>query len=155
MTESAPVRLHATCVALDDGAGAWQGVLLRGPSGAGKSDLALRLIEAGARLVADDLTEIVGNGGIAVARAAADMAGQLEVRGLGIVDVPSCPSAPLRLVCDLVPATDVPRQPEAETVEVAGIPVPRFRLAPFEASAPTKVRLGVGLAVRGILGLPA
>jgi len=33
-------------------------VLLRGPSGAGKSDLALRLIEGGARLIADDQTVI-------------------------------------------------------------------------------------------------
>ena len=40
----------------------WRAVLLRGPSGAGKSDLALRLIEAGARLVADDQTELVRRG---------------------------------------------------------------------------------------------
>ncbi|MBT7294587.1 MAG: serine/threonine protein kinase, partial [Rhodospirillaceae bacterium] len=40
---------HATCIAL-----AGKGVLLRGFSGAGKSDLALRLIDGGAKLVADD-----------------------------------------------------------------------------------------------------
>ncbi|MBM3488544.1 MAG: hypothetical protein FJX67_18250, partial [Alphaproteobacteria bacterium] len=44
-----PLRLHATCIAVDG-----IGVLVRGASGAGKSDLALRLIDAGARLVADD-----------------------------------------------------------------------------------------------------
>ena len=43
------VIIHASCVALDG-----TGLMLRGPSGAGKSDLALRLIDDGARLVADD-----------------------------------------------------------------------------------------------------
>jgi len=46
---AAPILVHATAIAIDGRA-----VLLRGPSGAGKSDLALRLIDAGARLVADD-----------------------------------------------------------------------------------------------------
>ncbi|MEX1147529.1 MAG: hypothetical protein WEB93_04010, partial [Sphingomonadales bacterium] len=52
LTETGPdavTRLHANCV---DFAGV--GVLLRGPSGAGKSDLTLRLLDLGARLVADD-----------------------------------------------------------------------------------------------------
>ena len=56
------VLVHATCVALRRRGGAWRAVLLRGPSGAGKSDLALRLIEAGGRLVADDQTELVRRG---------------------------------------------------------------------------------------------
>ena len=47
------IRIQATCVALQG-----VGILLRGPSGAGKSDLALRLIDAGASLVADDLCEL-------------------------------------------------------------------------------------------------
>src|SRR3546814_10156556 len=45
--------VHATTVALDG-----TGVLLRGPAGSGKSDLALRLIDQGARLVADDRTAL-------------------------------------------------------------------------------------------------
>ncbi|HEX3418624.1 MAG TPA: serine/threonine protein kinase, partial [Stellaceae bacterium] len=45
--------VHATAIAIDGRA-----VLLRGPSGAGKSDLALRLIDGGARLVADDQVEL-------------------------------------------------------------------------------------------------
>ena len=52
-TTAAQEQVHATCVALV-GAGTVRGVLLRGPSGAGKSDLALRLVEQGWRLVADD-----------------------------------------------------------------------------------------------------
>ena len=43
--------VHATAVAIDG-----EAILLRGPSGSGKSDLALRLIDGGAQLVADDQT---------------------------------------------------------------------------------------------------
>ena len=46
MTEA---LVHATCVVVEG-----VGLLLRGPSGSGKSDLALRLIELGWRLVADE-----------------------------------------------------------------------------------------------------
>ena len=53
--------VHATSVALKH-RGTWQAVLLRGPSGAGKSDLALRLIDAGGRLVADDQTHLAVRG---------------------------------------------------------------------------------------------
>lgn len=52
---SSHLQLHGTAVAIEG-----QGVLLRGPAGAGKSDLAWRLIEAGAVLIADDLVEIYG-----------------------------------------------------------------------------------------------
>ncbi|RME65602.1 MAG: aldolase, partial [Alphaproteobacteria bacterium] len=46
-------RVHGTCVAIDGA-----GVLILGPSGAGKSDFALRLIDEGAVLVADDYTDV-------------------------------------------------------------------------------------------------
>ena len=46
--------VYGSCVAIDGAA-----VLLRGPSGSGKSDLALRLIDDGAELVADDQVRVV------------------------------------------------------------------------------------------------
>ena len=52
----APLRLHASCVALDPG----RAVLILGPSGAGKSRLALGLMALGAHLVADDQVELRG-----------------------------------------------------------------------------------------------
>src|SRR5262245_49243019 len=79
-------RVHATCVALRQGR-AWRAVLLRGPSGAGKSDLALRLIETGWRLVADDQTELSRQGKQLIASVPARIAGMIEARGLGIVKV--------------------------------------------------------------------
>ncbi|HVI51189.1 MAG TPA: hypothetical protein VM661_08275 [Candidatus Sulfotelmatobacter sp.] len=146
---AAMIRVHGTCVAL-----AGTGVLLRGPSGAGKSDLALRLIEAGARLVADDQVELhpVPNGGL-TARPPGPLAGLLEVRGLGILRFDHLPEAPLALVVDLVDGQAVERMPDAATTELAGTPVPLIRLCPWEASAASKVRLAVGVATGSILCL--
>ena len=61
--------------------------LLRGPSGCGKSDLALRLIDRGARLVADDRVVLTVEDGAVVAAAPPPLAGLLEVRGLGPLPV--------------------------------------------------------------------
>jgi serine kinase of HPr protein (carbohydrate metabolism regulator) len=132
------IEVHGTTVALDG-----KGVLLRGRSGAGKSDLALRLIDAGGVLVADDRTVLVREEDRLVAAAPATIAGQLEVRGIGIVVVPIVAAAPLRLVVDLVASDAVERLPERATALFLGVAVPRVDLAPFEASAAAKLRLAV------------
>jgi serine kinase of HPr protein (carbohydrate metabolism regulator) len=135
-------RVHGTAVALDG-----VGVLIRGPSGSGKSDLALRLIDAGALLVADDQTELWLTERSVMMRAPLSIAGHLEVRGVGIARVPSLAQAPLRLVLDLVPPECVDRLPEWTSCEILGRTVHRLALAPFEASAVAKVRL----ALRGLV----
>lgn len=136
------IRVHGTSVALGG-----EGILLRGPSGSGKSDLALRLIDGGARLVADDQTELRRVKGTLMMRAPAMIAGCLEVRGVGILRVPSLPAAPLRLVVDLVAPDAVERLPEPAECALLGLSVPLLRLAPFEASAPAKLRLALGASV--------
>jgi serine kinase of HPr protein (carbohydrate metabolism regulator) len=142
--------VHGTCVAFGRRA-----VLLRGEPGAGKSDLALRFLalppEAKERpaLVADDQVWIaVGAEGALMASPPAALAGKIEVRGLGIVEVPFLPEAELKLVCDLVGETDVPRMPPEtwERTEIAGIALPALKLAPFEASAPLKLKMALFLA---------
>ncbi|MGH6959536.1 MAG: HPr kinase/phosphorylase [Dongiaceae bacterium] len=134
--------LQATCVAIDGA-----GVLIRGPSGSGKSDLARRLIDGGALLVADDGVELRRVGDSIAARFPPDGApecrGRLEVRGLGIVAVPCSDSARLDLVVDLVSGAPVERLPEPAAAELLDIAVPAIRLDGFEASAPAKVRLAV------------
>jgi HPr kinase/phosphorylase len=142
-------RIRGTCVAVDG-----RGVLLRGPSGAGKSDLALRLIDEGARLVADDYTDIEGRDGRVFASAPPEISGMIEVRGLGILRVAAEPSVALDVVIDLAVAKDVPRMPRSEKLEILGVFVPVFRLAPFEASAAAKVRLAIRLATGGIIPVP-
>jgi len=131
-------RIHATCVAIGGAA-----VLLRGPSGAGKSDLALRLVAEGARLVADDQVLLAAENGRLVARAPAPIAGQIEVRGLGIVPVATEAEAPVALVADLVAPSEIERMPEPEAETILGIALPRIALTPFEASAPAKLRLAL------------
>jgi HPr kinase/phosphorylase len=132
------IRVHGTSVALGG-----DGILLRGPSGSGKSDLALRLVDAGALLVADDQTELalVGDGVLMMAPAV--IAGRIEVRGLGILRVPSAPSALLRLVVTLVAPQQIERLPEPQRCELLGRSVPLLALAPFEASAPMKLKLAL------------
>ena len=132
------IHVHGTSVVLGG-----DGVLLRGPSGSGKSDLALRLIDDGARLVADDQTELRLVGGALRMSAPWTIAGRIEARGVGILRVDSTPSAILRLVVDLAPSGAVERLPEPEDCEFLGCRVPRVVLAPFEASATAKLRLAL------------
>src|ERR1700760_1068946 len=73
-------NIHASCVAIKG-----KGVLILGESGAGKSDLALRLIDEGAKLVADDRVELYAAQSALCARAPKSIAGLIEVRGLGVI----------------------------------------------------------------------
>lgn len=138
-------RVHATCVAVRRGK-AWRAVLLRGPSGAGKSDLALRLIESGWRLVADDQTELSRRGNKLIATAPARIAGLIEARGLGIVKVGRdqlVRHAAVALLVDLAQPRRIERLPEPAREKVLGIELPVVLLAPFEASASAKLRLAL------------
>lgn len=132
--------VHGTSVALDGG-----GVLLRGPSGSGKSDLALRLIDGGAALVADDRTALSREGAEILANAPPQIAGRMEVRGLGIVRLSAVSNVPVRIVVDIVPASQVDRLPKPAETMLLGVALPLLRLAAFEASAPAKIRLAVRL----------
>jgi HPr kinase/phosphorylase len=133
-----PVLVHATSVAIDGRA-----VLLRGPAGAGKSDLALRLIDGGARLVADDQVELRRAGERILVTAPAAIAGLIEVRGVGILRVKAVSEATLVLLVDLVQSADVDRFPEPHCEDVLGVPAPSIALSPFEASAAAKLRLAL------------
>ena len=140
------IQIHATAVEISG-----VGVLLRGPSSSGKSDLALRLIDSGARLVADDYTDLAAEEGRLVARAPAAIAGRMEVRGLGIVEVPSVARTRLELAVDLVESAAVERLPTARYCDYLGVQLPVLQLAPFEASAVAKLRQAVRLNARGPL----
>jgi HPr kinase/phosphorylase len=137
--------VHATSVALKDGR-TWRAVLLRGSSGAGKSDAALRLIEAGGRLVADDQTHLAKTGHAVIATAPPSLAGLIEVRGIGIVKLSRAQltaRAPLALLVDLVSPDHVERMPEPAHETVLDIDLPRLSLTPFEASFVMKLRLAL------------
>ena len=138
---SGTLLAHATAVAIGGRA-----VLLRGTSGSGKSDLALRLIDAGARLVADDQSELWRDGDAVLVRAPEPIAGMIEVRGVGIIRVEPLSVAPLALIVDLVALQHVERLPEPSSETIFGLAIPLVALAPFEASAPIKLRLALAAA---------
>jgi serine kinase of HPr protein (carbohydrate metabolism regulator) len=140
------MQIHASCVELGG-----TGVLLLGESGSGKSDLALRLIDAGARLVADDRTELRRDGARLIASPPATIAGRIEVRGVGIVNIAHVRECAIGLAVDLVPRDRVERLPAAQNRAWLGIDTPLLALDPFEASAPAKIRLAVHEASRGRL----
>ena len=129
--------LHASCVAIKG-----RGVLIEGRSGEGKSDLALRLIDRGGVLVSDDQTICRRQEGKLQACAPANIAGKIEVRGIGIVEMPFAETAPIDLL--IVILDSPPRFPEDPRVRrVAGIDVPVLALAALEPSAPIKVELAL------------
>lgn len=140
--------VHATAVAIRDLGADAPAALLRGPSGCGKSDLALRLIDAGGILIADDQTRLILDAGLVVATVPPAIAGLIELRGIGLVPVPYRARAVVAVVFDLVPGLVLERMPEPETERFFGITLPLIRLDPFTASAAAKVRLAVSLAWR-------
>jgi serine kinase of HPr protein (carbohydrate metabolism regulator) len=142
-------QIHATCI---DVGGI--GVLILGPSGAGKSDLALRLIDAGAVLVADDRVDLRRDGDGLVASPPDPIAGMLEVRGVGVVRMASRNSIRIGLAVDLAAPATIERIPESAFREYMGVPVPLLCLAPFEASAAAKLRLAVARLTGTVVPVP-
>ena len=136
--------VHATTVAIGGRA-----VLITGPSGSGKSDLALRLLDRGFVLVSDDQTLVRRSGEQLIASAPPQIAGKLEVRGLGIVDIQETSDVPIALVVELT--SDIQRIPD-DTRErpILGKSLPLVSIDGLTASAPSKVALALdrlGLAV--------
>jgi serine kinase of HPr protein (carbohydrate metabolism regulator) len=138
--------VHASAVL----AGA-RAVLIRGPAGAGKSQLALALIHAAetgllrfARLVGDDRVHLEARHGRLLVRGAPALAGQLEVRGLGIQRLDYEPMAVVGLVVDLA-AADAERLPAAGTTVISGVELPRLAVAAGTSPLPpvlAALRLG-------------
>ena len=129
--------LHASTVALDGRA-----VLISGPSGAGKSDLALRLIDRGFSLVSDDQTILRKDGSRLLASAPATIHGKLEVRGVGIVEVPTVTDVPVALCVELT--SDMQRLPDDDRERlVLDVRIPLISVDALTASAPAKVAVAL------------
>lgn len=128
-------NLHASCVSIGG-----EGVLLLGKSGSGKSDLALRLIEAGAKLVADDRVEIRARGKKLVASAPAKLKGKLEMHGVGIVTMPSKDKVVLVLAVSMVGRDAVERHPDPSSFDCEGLQLPLLFLHAFDVATPAKIR---------------
>ena len=131
---------HAGLVALRLD-GFWRGALIEGPSGAGKSDLALRAIDAGFRLVADDRTLVWNSGGALFGRAPDSLAGLIEARGHGVLEESWVRMAQIVLAVSCVAGPDdIDRMPELKVEAMLGTTLSRILLDPREPSAPAKLR---------------
>jgi len=137
--------VYGTTIAFDG-----RGILLRGVSGAGKSDLALRMIDAGAELIADDQTALTVEAGVLYAQAPDQLRGLLEVRGVGIMTLPYRRRCALALLADLT-SGPIDRLPTRDQDIIEGVTLPCLTIAPFEISAPIKLKL----ALRHGFGVPA
>jgi serine kinase of HPr protein (carbohydrate metabolism regulator) len=104
------------------------------------------LIPVSAVLVSDDqVFASVLETGIEL-QAPAPILGNIEVRGLGLVEVPYTERANLTLLVDIVAPSDVVRLPEDRTERVLGFEIPLITIAPFENSAPLKLLLALSRA---------
>ncbi|HEX5257427.1 MAG TPA: HPr kinase/phosphatase C-terminal domain-containing protein [Sphingomicrobium sp.] len=129
--------IHASTVAIDGRA-----VLITGPSGSGKSDLALRLLDRGFTLVSDDQTILKRDGKRLVATAPPTIAGKLEVRGIGIVDMERVSDVPVALIVELT--SEVERIPDDSRERlILGVRLPLIAIDAATASAPSKVAIAI------------
>jgi serine kinase of HPr protein (carbohydrate metabolism regulator) len=129
--------VHASTVALDGRA-----VLITGPSGSGKSDLTLRLLDRGFTLVSDDQTLVRKDGSRLLASAPPTIAGKLEIRGIGIVDMDRVEDVPVALLVELT--SEIRRLPDdSRERPILGIPLPLITIDAMPASAPSKVALAL------------
>ena len=129
--------LHASTVAVDGRA-----VLIAGPSGSGKSDLALRLLDRGFTLVSDDQTILKRDGDRLLATAPPTIAGKLEIRGIGIVEMERVSDIPVALVVELT--SDITRLPDdSHERPILGVKLPLISIDALTASAPSKVALAL------------
>lgn len=129
--------LHASCVSVNG-----QGVLLVGPSGIGKTDVALRLIDGGGQLVADDQTQLDLVEGQLVASSPATLAGLIEVRHVGLLTLPFRAQAPVALYVELVAAVaGLERLPQLAFYSLLDCPVRWLKLPATAASTPAKINM--------------
>lgn len=143
------ILLHATCVAIGG-----HGVLIMGPPGSGKSDLALRLIDGAgcgigtefltAKLVSDDQTMVMRRGDRLIGSAPEAIAGKLEIRGLGIVELQYQAESELSLAVTLTP--EIERMPAAaeQACDIYGVRLCAVSIKPESPSAPARIRAALG-----------
>jgi serine kinase of HPr protein (carbohydrate metabolism regulator) len=129
--------VHASTVTRDGRA-----VLITGPSGSGKSDLALRLLDRGFTLVSDDQTVVKKDGNRLLASAPPTIAGKLEIRGMGIIEMDRIDAVPVALIVELT--GDIQRLPDdSRERPILGVSLPLITIDAMTASASAKVSLAL------------
>ena len=120
------------------------GILIRGPSGSGKSDLALRLIDDGADLIADDQVVIKAVGQELYLSPPDSLSGLIEVRGVGVIKIEYFRDIRLCLIVELDPRNEIQRIPKIKEELIKKIPVPVINMYAFESSVLAKIKIILG-----------
>src|SRR3546814_964990 len=137
MTVLSSEMLHSSTVSVNGRA-----VMIEGRSGSGKSDLALRLIDRGAKLVSDDYTIVRRKGKMLLASPPENIAGKIEVRGIGLVEMTHVSDLPVALVVQFFDVVDsMPTTPALRVM--AGISIPVMNIPPHASQAPIKAELHI------------
>lgn len=147
-------NVHGTCILYGSKA-----LLLRGASGIGKSRLAWQILRNSSqytRLVADDRVVLEMFHDRLIARPANNLAGLLEIRGMGIIPFSFEARAQVSLVVDLVTAEELlerwPRLPEPcdLSTAISGVRLPLIRVNPVDPAAIERIDLAMRLAAYGV-----
>ncbi len=94
------VLANVSCVAMRGRA-----MLITGPSGSGKSSLALALMDRGGELIGDDGVTLAQVGELVVATPPPNTEGLIEIRNVGLLEVPTA-RAPVAIVINLTPEAE-------------------------------------------------
>ena len=142
-------QIHATAIEINGVA-----VLLLGAPGSGKSDLALRLIEEGAKLIADDRVDIIKIDGQVCANSPSSIRGLMEVRGVGVLNLGSTNNIPVGLLVQLVSGSEIERLPDLEFDKLLNQKIKVIKIEPFSVSASAKIRYVLKLIKGELKSIP-
>jgi hypothetical protein len=148
MSAEMTLVLQASAVAIGGRA-----LLIEGPPGSGKSSLALALIDRGAGLIGDDAVQLERVGDTLIASPPPNIAGLIELRGIGLVRLPVAPAAPVALILTLggPPAARLPEMP-LPCRSIAGVAVPVLGFEP--GTIAPALRAEQALALHGRVANP-
>lgn len=115
---NAMCQIHGSAVAVDDKA-----LLIIGASGSGKSTLALEMIALGASLIADDRIDLARKGQVLTAAPPETIAGTIEARGVGLIDMEHVTDVQIAWIVDL-DEIEPERLPCSRTRHLLDVPCP-------------------------------
>jgi hypothetical protein len=149
MSAAPPLVIQASAVAIEGRA-----LLIEGPPGSGKSSLALALIDRGAALIGDDAVTLTASDGRLIAAPPPNIAGLIEVRGIGLIRLPAVSDIPVALILSLGGATAV-RLPEVPLPHrtIAGVAIPVLAFDP--GTIAPALRAEHALSLQGLAINPA
>lgn len=127
-------QIHGTSICYKQ-----KGLLFLGKSGNGKSDLALRLIDKGANLIADDQTILTLKNNKIILTCPSEIKSKLEIRGIGIIKMPSIKEHQLDIVFQLKSFREIKRIPNENWRMLLDQKIPYYEIDPFELSVNAKI----------------